>query len=367
MRFEVATHRDDAEIRRILRDNPLDGDVRLSFEREPDSFVAGATQGNRHQVVVLRDAPDGPVVGMGSRSILEAWVNGRPSPIGYLSQLRVDRPHRGRARAILRAYAFMRELHADGAVPFYVTTIVEDNRAARRLLEANLPSMPRYRAVGRLVTLAVPLGRAPRRRPPGVQVERATAGMLDEIAACLDRNGMRRQFAPHWTREVLECPRRCRGLAATDFFVARRAGRVAGCLARWDQRSFKQTVVKGYGARLRLARPAVNAVGPWFGMPKLPAPGGVLHSVFLSHVAVDDDDPEVLVSLVAGAMAACRASDIACLVMGFAEQDPLLRAVTDAFTCQRYASLIYLVHWEDGAGAVAALDGRIPHPEVAIL
>jgi len=191
--------------------------------------------------------------------------------------------------------------------------------------------------------------------------------MLGEIVECLDRNGARRQFAPRWTREALECPRRCRGLGPTDFFVARRSGRVVGCLALWDQRCFKQTVVKGYGARLRLARPMVNAVGPWFGVPKLPAPGGAVRNAFLSHVAVDDDDPDVLVSLVAEAMASPRASNVAYLVTGFAERDPLLRAITGTFACRRYSSLVYLVHWEDGADAVAALDGRIPHLEVAIL
>jgi hypothetical protein len=29
--------------------------------------------------------------------------------------------------------------------------------------------------------------------------------------------------------------------------------------------------------------------------------------------------------------------------------------------------MIYVVYWEDGAAAVNQLDGRIPHPEVAIL
>ena len=367
MRFDLATSGDDAEIRRVLRENPLAGEVRLSLEREPDSFIAGAVQGDRYQMVVARDEPAGPVVGMGSRAILEAWIDGAPGPIGYLSQLRVDRPYRGRGKAILKAYAFMRQLHADGAVPFYVTTIVEDNLAARRLLEANLPSMPRYHAVGRLVTLALRVRRAASRRAAGVSVAQAGADSLDEVVSCLGRHGRRHQFAPRWSRELLRCPRRCHGLRPEDFFVARRGDRVVGCAACWDQRGFKQTVVRGYGPRLRWARHAVNAVGPWFGLPRLPRPGDAVRSVFLSHVAVDDDDPEVLVGLVDAAMASRHAADADYLVMGLAESSPLLGVVKGTYACRAYPSLIYIVHWEDGAAAAAALGRRVPHLEVAIL
>src|SRR4051794_19024058 len=39
-RFDVATPADDAEIRRVLRENPMPGAIRLSLEREPDAQLA---------------------------------------------------------------------------------------------------------------------------------------------------------------------------------------------------------------------------------------------------------------------------------------------------------------------------------------
>ncbi|HTL28974.1 MAG TPA: hypothetical protein VL282_07135, partial [Tepidisphaeraceae bacterium] len=44
-RFDLATDRDEPEIRRVLRENPMDGAVRLSFEREPDSRLAARIEG----------------------------------------------------------------------------------------------------------------------------------------------------------------------------------------------------------------------------------------------------------------------------------------------------------------------------------
>ena len=268
---------------------------------------------------------------------------------------------------VLRGYALLRELHRDGAVPFYVTTIVEDNTAARRVLEANLPSMPRYRLLGRLVTLVLPVrgtGRTPR---TDVTRERGSRESLPEIADFLDRNGARYQFAPRWTLARLLSTERSRGLRAEDFLVARRRGRIVACLARWDQRTFKQTVIRGYEPRLRLLRPVINAAGPWIGAPRLPSPGSELRSAFLSHVAVEDDDPEAFLALLGDALREAADTDLDCLVTGFAEGHPLLPAVTGFLRGRRYRSLLYAVYWEDGAAAVRNLDGRVPHLEVAIL
>lgn len=367
MLAEVARPEDDVDIRRLLREVPLDGAIRLTLEREPDSFAGGAIQGDTHQVIAVREGPGGALLGFGSRSILEAWVNGRSARIGYLSQLRVDGRRARTGFPLLRGYALLRELHRDGAVPFYVTTIVEDNTAARRVLEACLPSMPRYQLLGRLVTLVLPVHRVGRTRRAEPSRERGSRETLPEIADFLDRNGSRRQFAPRWTLARLLSTRRCRGLRAEDFIVARRSGRIVGCLARWDQRAFKQTVVRSYGARLRLLRPVINAAGPWIGVPRLPSPGTELRSAFLSHVAVEEDDPGTFLALLEDAFRDAAGTDVDCLVLGFSEDHPLLPVTTGFVRGRRYRSLLYAVHWEDGAEAVRSLDGRVPHLEVAIL
>lgn len=368
MRFDLAQKEDDAEVRRLLRENPLEGAVRLSLECEPDSALAGGVQGDVHQMVAVRDAPGAPLVAIGARTLLDAWVNGEPSRLGYLSQFRVDCPYRGRIRAILGGYTHIHELHEDGATPFYVTTIVEDNRPARRLLEAGVAGIPRYLPVGRLMTLAL-RSRAHARvpRPGGVVMERATREDVPGIAACLERHGRRHQFAPRWSARSLTCPRRARGLTPGDFMVVRRDDVIAGCAAVWDQREFKQTVVRGYAPALRLLRPVVNVAGPWLGTVHLPPAGGMLESVFLSHLAVDDDDPELVRALVATGLRRAARRGARALVLALADDHPALGALTRAFPGRRYGSIVYTVQWEDGADAVARLDGRRIHLEAAIL
>ena len=366
MRVELALAADDAEIRRLLRENPVAGAIRLSFEAEPCSATAGAIQGELHQVVVARDETSGRLIGMGSRSVGRAFVNGRAQPLGYLAQLRVDRGRSGGARLVREGYALLARLHADGRAPFYVTTIAEDNAPARRLLEAGLPELPRYRRIGRYLTLVLSVGRPRAAARPAVAIERARPEDLPALVACLQRNGRRRQFHPVWSAEELGGPR-ASGLRLEDFHVARRGGEVVGCAAVWDQRAFKQAVVRGYDARLALLRPLVNAARPLLGGPRLPRAGQALRHAFLSHLAVDGDDPDVARALLAAALADAGARrGLDTLALGFAEFDPLLAAAA-ALPHRRYASVLYAVHWPDGAAAVDALDGRTPHLETAIL
>jgi hypothetical protein len=51
---DLATPADDPEIRRLLRDNPMDGEIRVSLEREPNAFLAAAVEGEPHHMVVAR-------------------------------------------------------------------------------------------------------------------------------------------------------------------------------------------------------------------------------------------------------------------------------------------------------------------------
>jgi hypothetical protein len=264
-------------------------------------------------------------------------------------------------------YRLIRTLRSDGDLPFDVTTIVEDNTPARRVLNAGLADLPRYQEAARFTTFIVPLWRRLRPVDTGaLAIEPGSVDRLPEIAACLQRNATRFQFAPAWTVDDLASPERSRGLLPADFLLACEAGRVVGCLALWDQSSFKQIVIRGYGPSTRRWRPVVNGCARILGLPRLPAPGSAVPHVFVSHVAVDDDRADVFRALFAAACNRAHGRGLTCLVAGFADRHPLasvLRGVSRAWT---YSSIIYTVHWDDRPLA-EPLDGRIPHLEVALL
>jgi len=190
---------------------------------------------------------------------------------------------------------------------------------------------------------------------------------MGEVAACLERNRRRYQFAPRFSTADLLSPERSRGLEPGDFFLAVVGDEVVGCLALWDQSGFKQVVVQGYAPRLARRRPWINGLSPLLGMPRLPDPGQPLPHAYLSHLAVDRDDPAIFRVLVEAAYGEARARRYVYVVIGLAARHPWRGWLESRFKPRTYASVLYAVSWEDETQAVAELDGRMPHVEVALL
>jgi hypothetical protein len=364
---ELATREDEPELRRLLRENPMQGNVRLSLEREPDAFVAASAEGHPHHVVVARDPAKTGLVGMGHRAVMDVFLNGAPARVGYLSQLRVDGAYRGRRRLLARGYALLASGRAPGEEPFDLTSILADNAPALRLLGAGVPGLPRYRLLARFTTVVIPTSsRRSRRR--FVPVETARPEHLLEIARCLERNAKRFQLARRWSAPDLISPDRCPGLRVEDFRLAFGGdGRLLGAAALWDQSAFKQVVVRGYSPALARWRPWINRGASLVGAPRLPEAGTIVRQAFLSHVAVDGDDPGVFEGLLQGILDDARQAGLSYLVAGFAEGHTLLAVARRRSWAREQASLLHVVHAEDGASAASRLDDRVPHAEVALL
>ena len=108
-------------------------------------------------------------------------------------------------------------------------------------------------------------------------------------------------------------------------------------------------------------------MAPLISRPRLPAAGARLECAFLSHIACAPDDDATLVSLVTAACQEATRRGLDYVMLAFAERNPLASAISTYFPCHRYPSMMYVVYWQDGEQAVHRLDGRLPHPEVAIL
>jgi hypothetical protein len=360
--FELARRADDADIRRLLRDNATDGAVRLSLAREPDAFAAGAVTGREHRYLLARDRRSGEAIGLAEWSARDSYVDGEVRLLARLGALRIAPRYRHRIRVIREGFAALRDLRHWAATPYALTAIAADNAAALRLLGANLPGMPTYRPIEPFSTFAL---RPAATWRAGRTVERATAADLPAIAARLDRSYRRMQFAPVW--RVRDLRDRCPGLKPEDFLVVRRGPGIAGCIALWDQNGFKQNVVHSYAGALGPLRRGLNLLAPFIGIPHLPPAGAPLKQVHLSHVAVADDDPGIFRALVAAALAAAHRRGFALALLGLAARHPLAAELARDWRHREFRSLLHVVYWDDGRSAVAALDRRMPHVEIAVL
>jgi hypothetical protein len=367
--FELATPADDPALRRLLRENPMPGAISVSFEREPSYFDGAKVEGPFDQTCIARELSSGDVVGMGSRSVRDVYLNGSPQAVGYLSQLRVKPEYRARRRMLTQAFGFLHHLHQDGRAPFYFSSIIEDNLPARRLLSAGLPGLPRFVEYAPMHTLAVHCPRSRRRLPlpNGLRLARGNPIHANEVVECLQRNGARRQLAPCWTSETLFHPAHTPDLIPEDFFLALKGSRVVGCLAAWDQNGFKQTVVRGYAGVLGRWRRLANVGARLAGWPVMPPAGTPFRHAYASHLAVDDDDPRVFAALLRALHNHLAVRGYSYYMIGLSEANPLRPVVTASYRHVTYTSVLYLVGWEDIPEALHPDDGRVPGPEIAVL
>ena len=327
-RFEFATEDDDAALRALLRSTPMPGPIQISLEREPSYFAAAEREGGRHYTVCARDVSSGCVVAMGSRVVHEVFVNGEPRRVGFLGQLRIAPAHRRFGRILLQnGFDFLQRTHAIDEAPFDITTIVASNAIARHTLEKGQAGLPVFTAIERVMTMLLPVRVYPaRKRGP------------EDIAAVVGRDVPPPQFASVHPRSE-----------------ARLHTVAGGTVARWDQREFKQAVIRGYSPLLRLLR--------WlFRLPQTGAPAPIAH---LTHFRVEDDDPRACTDLLDEALtAARRETDCRWLTLGLAARHPLVPVVQRRYRPRVYESILYLVHPRN---TMISLDGRMVQVEVASL
>lgn len=368
--YELASREEEPRLRQFAREQSMPGWVSLSLEREPDYFLAGATEGDQHQVMIARERATGRVVAMHSRAVRDVFVDGQVRRLPYLGGLRTDpsiAAGRWRLRLLREGFAAARaRLRRHDELPYELTAIVDDNVHARRLLEAGLSGLPRYTPIARWSTLALSAVNATQ-RAGAYAVRRALDDELELVVSLLNRHNSRLQLAPYWRSQDLASNARCRDLSIGDFLVAERAGEPVGCIAVWDQRRFKQTVVRGYGPALGRCRALINRLAPAFSMPQLPPVGSTLAQGWLSHLAHLEPDLGVVLALVRAALARARSRGLEQLLLGLADVHPARGMLMRHLRAMRYRSQLYLVHWEEDAIALPDTQRRLVHVETATL
>ncbi|CAN5370815.1 hypothetical protein BH23VER1_BH23VER1_23040 [soil metagenome] len=349
---------DDAALRALFAGIPMEGGMRIAFEREPSFFDALRVQGDRVQVGVCRERATNTIIGSGTRSIATCYLDGAPAPVGYLGDLRLAPQYRG-GTLVARGYRFFRALDADGAAKAYYTAIFSDNARAQSTLASGRAGIPHYHPLGRFLCP----GLLPARHPVSPGVERAGPAQLPEIVAFLNARNASRQFAPVHHLADFAPGGRWRGFRVEDFFVLRRGGTVRAVAGLWDQRAFKQTRVLGYSGRGRLLR-AASAAFSWLGAPRLPRAGSHLASGYAAFLA--SHDAGSLAAVLAAALGEARRRGWLYCLAGLHEDDPLAPAL-HGFPNVDFSGELFHVSPPHEASGISLLNQRIPYVEAATL
>lgn len=365
--FSIATPLDDEDIRKLLRDNPVPGDITISYERSPSYFHGCGVMGDFHQTVIARHCADGLLAGLGCRAVRSMFINGRATDVGYLGQLRVDRRFQGRS-LVPAGFRYFRALDQDRRTSGYITTIIEGNRVAEGVLVRRAgTSLPLYREIDRLFTLALPARSFKTHRHRTVEVRSAVDGDLQELIRFFQHHGAEKQFFPVLQeKDFAPGSARTRDLRIGDFLMAMKGGRLCGVVGLWDQSAYKQPVVRAYSGMLRWGRRLYNGFARCRGDKPLPAPGESLSLAYAAFTCIADNNLEVYDQLLRSLSTVAAQRGYGRVLAGLTERDPLL-AVARQFPHFPYVSRLYTACWKEESQFHDYLDRRISHVEIATI
>jgi hypothetical protein len=362
-RFSLAGPEDDADLRALMAAGRMEGDIAVSFRREPSYFAGCCVQGDHAAVIKCVEVETGRVIGHGCRSTLEAFVAGAPRRIGYLSDLRSVADYR-RGTLLARGYRFLRELHEGDPVPFYYTVIYDGNALAMANLVGARAGLPAYVDQGRVLTPALQLGFRKRELTlAGVRVVAGESARLEAIVEFLNREQRDRPLAPVRYPAQFTPGGRYSGLAAGDFLLAENStGEILGTIAIWDQRDIRQTHVERYSRRLAIVKPVYNLAARALPFRPLPSVGARVPNVYLCCVAARGHDVAIFRLLLRAAYNRLRASSAHYAIVGLHERDPFVVEIED-YKRIPAAGRLFLVHYPEVP--LPNFGGRVPSVEAA--
>jgi len=363
--FSLADKTDDSALRQRMREDIMEGNIALTFRREPCYFDGTGLQGESCKVIKCTDRTNNRIVGVATRSVLSAYVNGSVQPLGYLSDLRGDESNRG-GTLLARGYSFLKKLHQQSDISLYYTMVLDGNHTALDLLTSGRAGLPLYRPMGKVHSPAIHLDR-PRfhRHSTDIEIGNPTVAELPSVLALVNRRYSQHQFAPVYTPQDINTPRLF-GLKREDIYVAFRDSKPIGCIACWDQQATRQIHIERYSAALRWIRPLYNLASNLLPVKPLPDIGGRLPFFYLAWIAIDNNDCRVFRDLLETIYEKRRHGPWQFFIAGLHEKHPLL-AELGRFRHEQSAGHLFAVHWQQDQQAFDRLDNRIPHIEAGAL
>ena len=337
-RFDLALAEDAAQIAEVLEEQAFSGDISLLYTRRPDAYYSFQNEGDQVWILVCRDQHCQKIIGIGALAARSLYVNGKPERIGYLFGLRSLRRYRCKFSILKQGYAFLREVQRQNDIAWSLTTILQENIYAQKMLEKKRPYMPSYCRLGSYSVYAL-LGKPEKSTWQRLDCRKAESADIPELVAFLNRQGQKLQFFPVVDEQLFQG--QLPGLEIDRVVVMRQHREIVAVGALWDQRGYKQYQVIGYGGAWRWLYP-FSSLLPLFGYPKLAKPGKILNFFTLSWWAVKNSDPQIFSCFLDAV--AHFGSSYDYFVVGLSDSNSL-QSIISARRHIRYRSTVYGVYW----------------------
>jgi hypothetical protein len=318
--IQLATDDDNDKIIGLAEKCPQEGMITYFINRTPGF--------NTLQRLLDKDAwhlvarKDDNIIGLVGVVHFPASVLNKPSRVGYMLDLRVDKAYRNGMTAfkLLRAAEdHVRRSDAD----MVIANFLKDNK--RPLVftsgRVGLPSA-HYMGTNRIFNI-IPIRSM--RLDPRYIIEKPEEKDIPGIIELYRRYSSRHAIAPIITEERFRnYLRNIKGLSLDNFLVARENGKIRAVTALWDEHPYKSYQVLRLNFSIRVVTALLNFLSHFIKVPhpvRLNEPLRQLSLVLYAH----DDCPEALDTLFRHANNISMGSEYTLIMLYAPENDPLFR------------------------------------------
>jgi hypothetical protein len=338
----LATSADNAALLDLFGDVPMRGELVLATRRDPDFFALYRQQ--RAEPYVYVADQDSALKGMCTALVRDGWLDGAPTRVGYLGDLRM---RFDRSRAFARFFGdYFEDLCQRTGCAQYYTSILASNQAALRALtrkRSERSRQPHYELLRPFTTVSVQLTFAPR-RTTDVAVGSARPEDVPAIVACLDADHRKRAFGYRFDQGEFEHRlAHWPGFDLDSTLVAKDSGgRVTGVATVWNPQPVKRFEVRSYNGKMRWVKRGYDLAATVLRWPKLPDPGQEFRYAYLANVSVVNDDVRVFRALLEAAYQRLHGSGLHFFSFDLGLEDPWWPAVK-GFVTQKLDFALYAV------------------------
>ncbi len=344
--YRLAEQEDSAGILEVLEEGYYKGGVSLLYTRRDDAYASLKKEGEGVDIILCSDAKTKKIAAVGACAYRTLYFNRQPTRIGHLFSLKAREEYRNTFQFLHKGYDFFHEVSLSKNVPFFLMTILEENTYAVKLFEKRRTFMPDHHGLGMYEVYIFKTGM---KRPAmeGFEFKRCEKPDIRGLVKFIEERGKEHQFFPVLTEEWLE-DKSGRGVSYEDFYILRYSsgaskGTIAACGAVWDQRHYKQYIVKEYNGLYKFIAP-FSRVLPLLGYANMfEKPGSTLNFFTLSFWGVNEQDPGIFDYFIR-CISNCT-KQYKFFAVGIHEKNPF-KQVLSSIRHFRYRSKIYLVDWD---------------------
>jgi Acetyltransferase (GNAT) family len=309
---DEATPRDNEGLLALLRTTPMLGALALRIDRDPDFFHLLELRGDGAVFVARADST---IVGCVSTAFQQVFIDGSPSSIAYIADLRVN-PALSRSGAALALVRRAVEHIKTRDVDLAFCVVAAGNVRMLSLLAEGRRGLPVCESVGDfIVSHILP---TPRRVRERYDLEETDPRHASDLRSFWNEFNRRYQLGVVTTQAQLEAASGLRILAA------RRQGEIVATVASFDAGEYKRNVLVRMPRLLSIGLGALRRIDRQYGWP---AAGDPIRTLYLRHLACSDGSEGALRGLIQRIRNEAFQKRCACVAVGMHQRDPLRRVI----------------------------------------